>query len=194
MPVGKQTQPSRQNLFRVWLIRSIVIIALLAASLWFRFYATVSLPWFELFLILTVMVLLNGLIFYRLRFDWPVSETEFFANLLLDVVFLTVVLYFTGGSTNPIVSYYLIPLIISAAVLRPAHTWFIAFLSIALYTMLLFHYQPLALFTMSGHGSMTSAHFLGMWVNFADHQRRQYRGRHGTRDENTAGDHGHNGR
>ena len=166
MPVGKQAQPSRQNLLRVWLIRSIVIAALLAATFWFRFYAEVSLPWFPLFLILSVMVLVNGLIFYRLRFDWPVSETEFFANLLLDVAFLTAVLYFTGGSTNPIVSYYLIPLIISAAILRPAHTWFIAFLSIALYTLLLFHYQPLALFTMTGHGSMTSAHFLGMWVNF----------------------------
>jgi len=166
MPVGKQAQPSRQNLFRVWLIRSIVITALLAATFWFRFYATVSLPWVPLFLILSVMVLLNGLIFYRLRFDWPVSESEFFTNLLLDVLFLTAVLYFTGGSTNPIVSYYLIPLIISAAVLRPAHTWFIAFLSIACYTLLLFHYQPLALFSMTGHGSMMSAHFLGMWVNF----------------------------
>jgi hypothetical protein len=92
MPVGKQAQPSRQNLLRVWLIRSIVIAALLAATFWFRFYATVSLPWLPLFLILSVMVLLNGLIFYRLRFDWPVSETEFFANLLLDVVFLTAVL------------------------------------------------------------------------------------------------------
>jgi two-component system sensor histidine kinase RegB len=50
--------------------------------------------------------------------------------------------------------------------LRPAHTWFIAFLSIAFYTLLLFYYQPLALFAMSGHGAMSSAHFLGMWINF----------------------------
>ena len=143
-----------------------MIIALLAAAYWFRFFSVVELPWPRLFLILSVMVIINAVILIRLRFDWPVRENEFFANLLLDVIFLTLLLYFTGGSTNPIVSYYLIPLIISAAVLRPAHTWFIAFLSIAFYTLLLFYYQPLALFTMSGHGSMTSAHFVGMWVNF----------------------------
>ena len=169
MPVGKlkqEGQPSRQNLLRLCLIRSIVIVALLTISFWQRFYGTVALPWMPLFLILSVMVVINGLVFLRLGTNRPVSEGEFFANLLLDISFLTLLLYFTGGSTNPIVSYYLLPLIISAAVLRPAHTWFIAFLSITFYTVLLFYYQPLELFTMSGHGAMTNAHFLGMWMNF----------------------------
>jgi len=169
MPIGNLKQgihPSRQNLRRLCLIRSIVIIALLVILYWLRCNSSVIVPWLPLFVILSVIMLINLLVFWRLRYDWPVSENEFFANLLLDVFFLTLILYFTGGSTNPIVSYYLIPLIISAAVLRPAHTWFIAFLSIAFYTVLLFYYQPLDLFTMSGHGAMTSAHFLGMWVNF----------------------------
>ncbi len=169
MPVGNLKQeihPSRQNLLRLCVIRSIVIIALLAILYWLRCNASVSVPWLPLFVILSVIMLINLLVFWRLRYDWPVSENEFFANLLLDVFFLTLILYFTGGSTNPIVSYYLIPLIISAAVLRAVHTWFIAFLSIAFYTVLLFYYQPLDLFTMSGHGAMTSAHFLGMWINF----------------------------
>ena len=119
-----------------------------------------------LLLILSVAAFINVLIFYRLRSDRPVRENEFFANLLLDIVFLTLVHYFTGGSTNPLVSSYLIPLIISAAVLRPSHTWFIAVLSVVLYTVLLFHYQPLELFSMSAHGPMNNAHLLGMWVNF----------------------------
>lgn len=169
MPVGKLKQaihPSRQNLLRLCVIRSIVIIGLLAVTFWFHFYGTISFPVLPLFSILSVMVVFNVLILFRLRFNMSVSEKEFFANVLLDVFFLTLVLYFTGGSTNPLVSYYLIPLIISAAILRPAHTWFIAFLSIGFYTLLLFHYQPLALFTMTGHNAMTNAHFLGMWVNF----------------------------
>jgi len=168
-PLGRlptSPSPSRQNLLRLCLIRSIVIVGLFTIVLLFHFYGTVTLPSLPLFLILSVLAVVNALIFLRLRSDWPVSENEFFANLLLDVIFLTLVLYFTGGSTNPIVSYYLIPLIISAAVLRPAHSWFIAFLSITFYTLLLFYYQPLSLFTMSGHGAMTSAHLVGMWVNF----------------------------
>ncbi len=169
MPTGKLKQevhPTRQNLLRLCLIRSIGIVALLATLFWFRFYGTVAFPWLPLFLILSAMVSFNAMIFVRLRAEWPVSENEFFANLLLDIIFLTLILYFTGGSTNPVVSSYLLPLIISAAVLRPAHTWFIAFLSIALYTLLLFYYQPLELFQMSSDGTMMSAHFLGMWVNF----------------------------
>jgi len=158
--------PTRQNLLRLCLIRSIVIVVLLAIAFWFRFYGAITLPSVPLFLIVSVLVLVNALVFLRLRSDRPVSENEFFANLLLDVIFLTLVLYFTGGSTNPVVSYYLIPLIISAAVLRPVHTWFIAFLSIAFYTLLLFYYQPLSLFTTSGHDTMSSAHFVGMWINF----------------------------
>lgn len=169
MPIGNLKQamhPSRQNLLRLCLIRSIVLIALLAILFWLRCNASVSVPWMPLFVTLSVVMFINVLVIWRLRYDWPVGENELFVNLLLDVVFLTLVLYLTGGSTNPLVSYYLIPLIISAAVLRPAHTWFIAFLSIAFYTVLLFYYRPLDLFTMSGHGAMTSAHFVGMWVNF----------------------------
>ena len=158
--------PSGQNLSRLWLIRSILILALLAIASWLRLQGALELPWLPLFLILGVMIVINGLGFWRLQQDWPVSEAEFFANLLLDVFILTAVLYLTGGSTNPLVSYYLIPLIISAAILRPVHTWIIAVLSIALYTLLLFYYQPLALFSAAGHGSMMTAHFLGMWVNF----------------------------
>jgi two-component system sensor histidine kinase RegB len=169
MPLGKLKQgihPSRQNLLRLCVIRGILVVALFAGSMVFHSSETLQFPSLTVFTILLVMALVNILVLLRLRSGVQVSEKEFFANLLLDVLFLTLVLYFTGGSTNPLVSYYLIPLIISAAVLRPLHTWFIACLSIALYTLLLFYYQPLALFNMTGHHAMSNAHFLGMWVNF----------------------------
>jgi len=169
MPIGKLKQgihPSRQNLLRLCVIRSILIVILLAGSILFHFSGTMPFPSLEVFTILLVMVVINVLILVRLRFGRDVSEKEFFANLLLDVCFLTLLFYFTGGSTNPLVSYYLIPLIISAAVLRPAYTWLIAFLCIGSYTLLLFYYQPLPLFNMTGHHAMSNAHFLGMWVNF----------------------------
>lgn len=169
MPAGRPKQeilPTRQNLLRLCQIRSIVVIGLLAITSWFHFFTGIVFPSLPMYLLLAVMAVINVAIMLRLRVDTPVSEKEFFGNLLLDILFLTLVLYFTGGSTNPIVSYYLLPLIISAAILKPAHTWFIAFLSIGFYTLLLFYYQPLALFTTTGHGAMTNAHLLGMWVNF----------------------------
>jgi len=169
MPLGKLKQgihPSHQNLLRLCVIRGILVVVLFAGSMLFSLSENTQFPSIPVFTILLVIALVNILILLRLRSSKPVSEKEFFANLLLDVVFLTLILYFTGGSTNPLVSYYLIPLIISAAILRPVHTWFIAFLSITFYTLLLFYYQPMALFNMTGHHAMSNAHFLGMWVNF----------------------------
>lgn len=169
MPAGRpkqDTHPTRQNLLRLCQIRSIVVVGLLAITSWFHFFTDIAFPSLPMYLLLAVMAVINVAILLRLRADTPVSEMEFFGNLLLDVLFLTLVLYFTGGSTNPIVSYYLLPLIISAAILKPVHTWFIAFLSIGFYTLLLFYYQPLALFAASHHGAMSNAHLVGMWVNF----------------------------
>jgi two-component system sensor histidine kinase RegB len=170
MPVGDRSaaaRPSRQNLFRVWLIRSILLVVLIAILVYLKLTGGIELPWLALSAVLALAVVFNLALVLRLRRDWPVSETEFFGNLLADILFLTALLYLTGGSTNPLVSYYLIPLIISAAVLRPRFTWIIALLTLSAYTFLLFYYVPLALFSMQGHGAMMGAHFLGMWINFA---------------------------
>jgi hypothetical protein len=50
----------------------------------------------------------------------PVPNTELFAQLCVDVLALSVLLYYSGGSTNPFVSLYLLPLVIAAATL-PGH-------------------------------------------------------------------------
>jgi two-component system sensor histidine kinase RegB len=183
MPAGETGQaairqavgPSRQNLLRLWSIRSILIVALLVLLISLRGFGAVELPWYPLLTVLLAAALVNLLLIYRMGLHRPVGEGEFFSNLLLDIGFLTAVLYFTGGSTNPLVSYYLIPLIISAALLRPRHTWAIAGLTLACYTALFFQYRPLELFAVpgggqghdTGHAAPMGAHFLGMWVNFA---------------------------
>ena len=169
MPTGearRAIRPSRRNLYRVSLIRVILLTALAAILIWARFSGAVSLPWLSLCILLIAMAVANALILLRIHWRRPVCEMEFFANLLLDVGFLTALLYLTGGSTNPLVSYYLIPLIISAAVLRPRYTWAIAVLTVVCYTFLLFRYVPLDLFAMPGHGAAMGAHFLGMWISF----------------------------
>lgn len=172
MPTGKPRQaarPSRKNLFRVWLIRSILLVTLMILGAWLYRSGGIPLPWIPLALLLGAMLFLHLLLLLRLRREWPVGEPEFFANLLLDVLFLAALLYFSGGPTNPLVSYFLIPLIISAAVLRPAWTWGMALLTMSCYTLLLFHHQPLDVFSASSHGTHggMNAHFIGMWINFA---------------------------
>lgn len=163
--LGKSTGPSRQNLLRLWLIRSILVMVLITALTWLRDFTAYELPWTPLWVLVLAMVLVNAALLYRLWLSRPVGEPEFFANLLLDIAFLTAVLYLSGGSSNPLVSYYLIPLIVSAAVLSARYTWLIAVLAVACYTFLFNYHLPFALFGMAGHEGM-SAHMTGMWVNF----------------------------
>jgi two-component system sensor histidine kinase RegB len=75
----------------------------------------------------------------------------------------------TGGASNPFVSYFLVPLTISAATLPWFHTGMVLLVSLAAYSSLLFHYIPLELLSPAHHGGGMNAnwHILGMWLNFA---------------------------
>ena len=68
---------------------------------------------------------------------------ELFLQLSVDVLQLTVLLYYGGGSTNPFVSLYLLPLVIAAATLPRRHTWGMAALTLACYSLLMVWYVPL---------------------------------------------------
>jgi len=106
---------------------------------------------------------------WRCTRPWPVTDAEFLAQLLLDVMAWTVLMYFSGGANNPFVSYYIVPLVIAAAVLPWRHTWLVAGASMAAYSLLLYHYRPFPLFTphaQMGHTDGANIHILGMWFNF----------------------------
>jgi two-component system sensor histidine kinase RegB len=121
--------------------------------------------------ILAALALLNGLTYWRLQQSWPVTDIEYFLQLLADILGLTVLLYFSGGASNPFVSYYLVPVAISAAILPWRFTWFITGLSLFAYSLMLFFYHPLIDVQPSGHhhqdDSGFNLHILGMWFTFA---------------------------
>ncbi|MDD5296429.1 MAG: ATP-binding protein [Rhodocyclaceae bacterium] len=85
----------------------------------------------------------NALTWLRLRSHWPVTDTELFSQLCADVLALATLLYLSGGSANPFVSLLLLPLTIAATTLAPRLAWAMAALTVATYTLLLFHSLPL---------------------------------------------------
>ena len=116
-----------------------------------------------------VLVIITALSLWRCTRHWPVTDNEFLAQLLIDVMGWSVLMYFSGGANNPFVSYYIVPLVIAAAVLPWRHTWLVAGASLLAYSTLLYYYQPFPLFTphaQMGHGDGTNVHILGMWFNF----------------------------
>jgi two-component system sensor histidine kinase RegB len=128
----------------------------------------VALPWRTLAAVIAVMALINLGTGLRLTRPWPVSERELFAQLLLDVAAFTVLLYLSGGSSNPFVTLYLLPLALTAAALPAAYTWTMAGVTSACYTVLHFYAWQLPAATDHRHHASSDfgLHVLGMWVGF----------------------------
>jgi two-component system sensor histidine kinase RegB len=157
-----------ENLRRLVVLRYFVLAALGVALAAAQFGWDLRLPLAPVGAALAFLAAINLFAHARLRLDWPVTDTEFFANLLGDVLGLTAVLYFTGGSTNPLVSLYLLPLMVAATVLPKRYNWSVAALAAGCYSMLLFWYLPLG--EQHHHHDAAAAefnmHVLGMWATF----------------------------
>lgn len=157
--------PLTKNLQGIFLLRSIAIISLcLALTLVYRFMEIV-LPWQEIIIVVVALITLNFLTWLRLRRNWPVSNIEFFVQLLIDVLGLSTLLFFSGGSTNPFVSLYLLPLTIAAAALPWIYTWVMAAITVCCYSLLLFNYVPLP-HDHDRHLVEFNLHVIGMWLAF----------------------------
>lgn len=63
--------------------------------------------------------------------------------MLLDVLLLSGLLYFTGGSGNPFSVFYLVNLSLAAVLLKNRWAWALNILAFACYTLLFFFHRPL---------------------------------------------------
>ena len=157
--------PLSKNLQRLFLLRNIVIAAQCMTFALAHWALNMQLPWAEMVAVTVMLAVLNLATWIRLRRKWPVSSIEFFAQLLVDVFALSALLYFSGGSTNPFISLYLLPLTIAAAALPWAYTWVMAAVTISCYTLMLFYYLPLP-HDHEEHNSEFNLHVSGMWLAF----------------------------
>ena len=63
--------------------------------------------------------------------------------LFYDVIQLSVLLYLTGGVTNPFIIFLIVPAIISSTLLNLTSTFFLSFITIISLLLLTFNYYPL---------------------------------------------------
>ncbi|MEO6027622.1 MAG: ATP-binding protein [Candidatus Binatia bacterium] len=133
----------------------------------------IALPLAPLALLLAIGAASNvALGSWRRRAD--VQDGMLAAVMLLDIVLLTAVLYFTGGPFNPFSFLYLVNVALAAVILPPGWTWALAGMSLALFGGLFFAHVPLPIAEHGGHAGMDgmshdhpiSMHVQGMWVAF----------------------------
>lgn len=177
------TQTGHHHLRRLAALRGIAIGAQCAVLTLAWFFFGMDLPWLPMLAAIAAQMLFALLAWLRLRSARPVSNAELFVQLCLDVLALTALLYFSGGSTNPFVSLFLLPLVIAAATLPRGYTWGMAALATACYTALMKYYVPLPRLMPGGMAharemehemnmdamspdNVFNLHVIGMWLGF----------------------------
>lgn len=161
-----------ENLRRLLIVRWLLLLCLLAGTAFAYWGFGLSLPYNTLYLVLLAIAIFNLLTALRLRSSWVVTPEEFFLQILLDILGVTLLFYYSGGASNPFVFYYLVPLSISAATLPWVFTWVLALLSVLAYTLLLFYHVPTAGISPTAGAHLAeeqialNPHILGMWFNF----------------------------
>jgi len=158
--------PLRRNLQRLFFLRSVMIISMLAATT-ALFYMHIPLPKLPIILAVGAMLLLNLVTLVRLKKHSDVNDKELLLQLLGDLAALTLLFYFTGGYSNPLVWMYLLPLTVAAVALKREHAWLLTAIAVACYSALVFYYVPLSHLHMHDlAGKTLDIHLVGMWLGF----------------------------
>lgn len=161
---GCANKPTMLNLRSLLLLRSVSIGAQVLAILLAIYGFAITLPVIPLLLILS---LLSGWTLYswNTKDEKRNNEAHFFLQLLIDVLALSAIFYFTGGATNPFIWLFLLPIIIAATILPALPNGILALLTILAYSLLMRFYLPLE-YAHLDHESGFNQHILGMWFGF----------------------------
>ncbi|MBK8754565.1 MAG: HAMP domain-containing histidine kinase [Candidatus Competibacteraceae bacterium] len=156
-----------EDLRRLLLLRLLVMLGPVIMLLWLYFglIPPHALPAWSIAISLGLMALAAATLRLRTQRATALTAWELFAHLQIDVLALAILLFFSGGASNPFVSLLLLPLIITAALLPPGCVWAMAGVTVTVYTALMFYYLPLP-GMISGHGPGFHAHLWGMWLVF----------------------------
>jgi two-component system sensor histidine kinase RegB len=157
--------PAATNLRRLLLVRAITVAGLLLTLAFATLRLRMALPAGALLTILGLMVFVSLATLWRLARPWPVRDGELFIQLLLDVAALTALFYLSGGSTNPFVMLYLLPLAFTAAALPGRWVWWMAAVAVGCYGVLFVWHVPLA-GSAHAHDTEFGVHVFGMWLGF----------------------------
>lgn len=165
---------SHQSLIKIlrqlYFLRNITITFIVLMALFALYSLRINLPVIPLTIVVMIMAVTNLVTRFVIDSDRDISPQVIFFQLLVEILSFSLILFFTGGATNPFTFLYLIPLAIAATVIPGKPTWTLTLITILLYSLLLKFYIPLS-YRMHDHhqpGSdgQFSQHVLGMWFGF----------------------------
>jgi len=166
-----QSTINKEHLLRLFVFRNIVIlIELMLITITAQKFG-IKLPLAPMLIIMFAYFMMNLATWFYIPAN-P-SALYFFSQLTIDVFVLTGLLYFSGGSANPFVSLFLLPLLIVAATLAKPYIWAMAsFTTLCYGWLMLFHDTSISspamqhVQHMNMQSSTLSSHTLGMAFSF----------------------------
>jgi two-component system sensor histidine kinase RegB len=136
-------QSIRQNLWWLMILRNLILGGITCILLLTLYALQYQLPTIPLWTIIAILWIVNSLSWFRLQKNYPVIELELFLHLIVDVIGLAALLYYTGGAANPVAWFFLVPLIITATILPQNYTWYMVGVTSICYTILILYHIPL---------------------------------------------------
>jgi two-component system, sensor histidine kinase RegB len=147
----------RLVILRWWLIAGLTIAVLSAPT-----FLDIPLPLAPLLALLLLMAIFN-LVVQVWASDHDFQAGDLAGQLAVDLVAMGVLLYLSGGATNPLVSLMLLPVAVAAFSLPTRWVGSIAALAIGLYSFLMLYSLPLPVADVA---RATRLHLGGMWLTF----------------------------
>ena len=162
---GELRMAPRVSLQRLLALRTLVTVTGILGTFIFDFFSPLNLPVLPIAALLAGIVISLALGVWRVRRATLITTRELAAHLALDFVFVTVLLIYTGGATNPLISYLLVLLAVGATLLNLFWANIFSALAIVVYTVLLL----IGIATDQHAEHMVpdfQVHLVGMWVTF----------------------------
>jgi two-component system, sensor histidine kinase RegB len=153
-----------ENFRYLLLIRLLSLTGIGIVFVYLNIFASTSLPLVPICIIIFISLVITLWSWLKLKKQNNVSKNTFFSQLLFDIVTLSILIYYSGGSANPLISLFIIPIIFSAASLPRRYTWSLTFMTIISYTTLMFFQVPLI--NHHQHDETVNLHLWGMWYGF----------------------------
>ena len=126
----------------VVILRWIALIGQLITIYIVHFFVGFELP----LIYCSLTIFFGGITNIFIQFNFKknqLSNIESTILLFYDVVQLSVLIYLTGGVTNPFITFLIVPAIISSTLLNLASTFFLSIITILSLLLLTFNYFPL---------------------------------------------------
>lgn len=163
-----QSALAKQGLQRLLLLRAFVTALSAIGLVVFQSFADLSISPFLILSLIAAVVLSVAFGYWRLQHASVIRDRELFLHLLIDVGILFVLLLNSGGASNPLISYMLVLLAVTATLLSRSYAYALAAAGILMYTYFLL--RDLGMDHSDGmsmdQNSIFELHLVGMWVIF----------------------------